>query len=67
MMESGVWQVSPCCPCVEGGCRGPLRLYGVPLVVSPVGNHDAGGRHFVHLSGVGEVAGVGDLGSVVLG
>ena len=42
MMEGGVWEVPPCCPRVQGGERGPLRLYGVSLVVSAMGDEDVG-------------------------
>ena len=38
MMEGGVWEVPPCCPRVQGGRGGPLRLYGVSLVVSAMGD-----------------------------
>ena len=65
MMEGGVWEVPPCCPRVQGGCGSPLRLYGVLLVVSAMGDEDVGGRRLIHLCGVGEVAGDGDLGGVV--
>ena len=66
MMEGGVWEVPLCCPCVQGGRGGPLCLYGVSLVVSAMGDEDVGGRQLIHLCGVGEVAGDGDLGGVVL-
>ena len=66
MVEGGVWEVRPCCPCVQGGRGGPFRLYGVSLVVSATGDEDVGGRQLIHLCGVGEVAGEGDLGGVVL-
>ena len=53
-MQGGVWEeISSCHPCVQGGCGGPLCLYGVPLVVSLVGDEDVGGCQFVHLGGVG--------------
>ena len=32
VVEGGVWEVRPCCLCVQGGRGGPLRLYGVSLV-----------------------------------
>ena len=66
MMESGVWEVPRCCSRVQGGRGGPLRLYGVSLVVLAMGDKDVGGRQLIHLCGVGEVAGDGDLGSVFL-
>ena len=66
VVEGGVWEVPPCCPCVQGGRGGPFRLYGVSLVVSATGDEDVGGRQLIHLCGVGEVAGDGDLGGVVL-
>ena len=66
VMEGGLWEVPPCCPCVQGGRGGPLHLYGVSLVVSAMGNEDVGGPRLIHLCGVGEVAGDGDLGGVVL-
>ena len=31
VVEGGVWEVPPCCPCVQGGRGGPFRLYGVSL------------------------------------
>ena len=65
-MEGGVWEVPPCCPRVQGGRGGPLRLYGVSLVVSVIGDEDVGGRQLIHLCGVGEVAGDGALAGVVL-
>ena len=65
MMEGGVWEVPPCCPCVQGGRRGPLCLYGVSLVVSAMGDEHVGGRQLIHLCGVGEVAGDGGLRGVV--
>ena len=65
MVEGGVWEVPPRCPCVQGGCGGPLRLYGVSLVVSATGDENVGSRQLIHLCGVGEVAGDGDLGGVV--
>ena len=64
-MEGGVWEVPPCCPCVQGGRGGPLCLYGVWLVVSAMGDEDVGGRQLIHLCGVGEVAGDGDPGGFV--
>ena len=66
MIEGGVWEVPSCCPCVQGGRGGSLRLYRVSLIVWAVGEGDVGGRHLIHLCGVGEVAGDGDLGGVVL-
>ena len=66
VVEGGVWEVPPCCPCVQGGCGGPFCLYGVSPVVSATGDEDGGGRQLIHLCGVGEVAGDGDLGGVVL-
>ena len=66
VVEGGVWEVPPCCPCVQGGRGGPFRLYGVSLVVSATGDEDVGGRQLIHLCGVGEVAGDSDLGGVVL-
>ena len=66
VVEGGVWEVPPCCPCVQGGPGGPFRLYGVSLVVSATGDEDVGGRQLIHLCGVGEVAGDGDLGGVIL-
>ena len=66
MMEGGVSEVPPCSPRVRGGLGGALRLYGVSLVVSAMGDEDVGGRQLIHLCGVGEVAGDGDLGNVVL-
>ena len=59
-------EVPPCCPCVQGGRNSPFRLYGVSLVVSATADEDVGGRQLIHLRGVGEVAGDGDLGGVVL-
>ena len=66
MMEGGVQEISPCCPCVQNGGGGPCRLYGVPLIVPAVVDVGVDGRQFVHPGGVGEVAGVRDLGGVVL-
>ena len=66
-MDGGLWGgVFPCRPCVQGGRGGPLRLYGVPLVVSAAGDEDVGGCQFVHLDGLGVVVGDGDLGGVFL-
>ena len=65
-MDGWVREVCPCCPCVQGGHGSPFRLSGVPLVVPTVGDEDVGGREFVHLGGLGEVPGDGDLGCVVL-
>ena len=66
MMEGGVREVPLCCPRVHGGRGGPLRLYGVSLVVSVMGDEDFGGCQLIHLCGVGEAAADGDLGGVVL-
>ena len=66
VVEGGVWEVPPFCPCVQGGHDGPFRLYGVSLVVSATGDEDVSGRQLIHLCGVGEVAGDGDLGGGVL-
>ena len=66
MVEGGLWEVPPCCPCVQGGCGSPFSLYGVSLVVSVTGDEDVGGRQLIHLCGVGKVVGEGDLGGVVL-
>ena len=66
MKQGGLWEVPPCCPRVQGGHSGPLRLYGVSLVVSAMDDEDVGGRQLIHLCGVGEVAGDGDLGGVLL-
>ena len=65
VVDGGVWEVPPCCQCVQGGRGGPFCLYGVSLVVSATGDEDVGGRQLIHLCGVGEVAGDGDLGGVV--
>ena len=65
-MKGGVWEVRPCRSRLQGGRGGPLRLYGVSLVVSAMGDEDVGGRQLIHLCGVGKVAGDGDLGGVVL-
>ena len=65
VMEDEVWEFPLCYPCVRGGRRGPLRLYGVSLVLSAMGDEDVGGRQLIHLCCVGEVAGDGDLGGVV--
>ena len=67
LMAGGVQEISLCCPCVQGGCGGPFGLYGVPLVVPAVGDEDVGCRQFVHLGGVGDVAGDSDLGGIVFG
>ena len=64
MMEGGLWEVTLCCPCVQGARGGPLRLYGVSLVVSVMGDEDVGARQLIHLCGVGEVAADGDPGGV---
>ena len=66
MMEGGVWEFPPCCPHVQGGRGVPLCLYGVSLLVSAMGDEDVGACQLIHLCGVGEVAGDGDLGGVVL-
>ena len=66
VVEVGVWELSLCCLCLQGGRGGPRRLYGVSLVVSATGDEDVGGRQLIHLCGVGEVAGDDDLGGVVL-
>ena len=66
VVEGGVWEVPPCCPCVQGGRGGPFRLYGVSPVWSATGEEDVGSRQLIHLCGVGEVAGDGALGGVVL-
>ena len=42
MVEGGVWEVPPCCPCVQGCRGGPFRLYGVSLVVLATGDEDIG-------------------------
>ena len=60
-MEGGVWEVPSCCPRVQGGRGGPLCLYGVLLIVLAMGDEDVGGRQLIHLCGVGEMAGDGDL------
>ena len=66
VVEDGVWEVPPCCPCVQGGRCGPFRLYGVWLLVSATGDEDVGDHQLIHPCGVGEVAGDSDLGCVVL-
>ena len=65
-MEGGLWEVRPCCPRLQGGRGGPLRLYGVSLVVSAMGDEDVPGRQLIHLCGAGEVAGDGDIGASFL-
>ena len=65
VMEGGVWEVPPCCPRVQGRRGGLLCLYGVSLVVSAMGDEGVWGRQLIHLCGVGEVAGDGDLRGVV--
>ena len=60
-----MWEVPSCCPRVQGGRGGPLRLYGVSLVVLAMGDEDVGGRELIHLCGAGEVADDGDLGGVI--
>ena len=42
VIEGGVWKVRPCCPRIQVGSGGPLRLYGVTLVVSAMGDEDIG-------------------------
>ena len=64
--EGGVRETSPCCPCVQCGRGVPLRLYGVPLVLLAVDDETVWCCQFLHLGGVGEVVGDGDLGGVVL-
>ena len=64
-MEGGLWEVPPCSPCVQGGCGGLLRLYGVPLVVSAMDDEDFGGRQLIHLGGLGVMAGDVELGVLV--
>ena len=66
VVEGGVWEVLPCCPCVQGCRGGPFRLYGVSLITSATGDEDVGGCQLIHLCGVGDVAGDSDLGGVVL-
>ena len=56
-MGGWVWEVPPCCSCVQGGCSGPLCLYGVSLVVSAMGDENVGGRELIQLCGLGELAG----------
>ena len=51
VVEGGVWEVPPCCPCVQGGRGGPFRLHGVSLVVSATEDEDVGGRQLIHLCG----------------
>ena len=41
MVEGGVPEVPPCCPCVQGGRGGPFRLYGVSLVLLATGDEGA--------------------------
>ena len=65
MLEGGVWELPPCCLCVQGGLCGPLSLDGVPLVVSAMGDEDVRGRDLIYLGGVGEVAGDRGLCGVV--
>ena len=65
-MERGVWQVLSCCPRVQGGRDDHLRLYGVSLFVSAMSDEDVAGRQLIYLCGVGEVAGDGGLGGVVI-
>ena len=43
VLEGGMWEVPPCCPCVQGGRGGPFRLYGVSLVVLATGDEDVWG------------------------
>ena len=66
VVDGGMWKFPLCSPCVQGGCGGPLCLYGVSFVVSATGDEDVGGCQLIHLCGVGEVAGDGALGGVVL-
>ena len=66
VMEGGMREVPLCCPCCHGGRGRPFRLYGVPLVVLAVVDEEVWGFQFVHLNGVGVVAGDGGLGGVVL-
>ena len=63
-MEGGVSEVPLCCPCVQGGDGGFLRLYGVLIVVLAMGDEDVRGCQLIHLCGVGKVAADGDLGGV---
>ena len=60
-----MWEIPPSCPRVQSGRGGPLCLYGVSLVVSVTGDKDVGGRQLIHLCGVGEVEGDGDLEGMV--
>ena len=53
VMEGGVLEVPPCCPRVQSGQGGPLRLYGVSVVVSAMSHEGVGGRQLIHLCGVG--------------
>ena len=55
VVDGAVWEFPLCCPCVQGGCGSPFRLYGVSLVVSATGDEDVGGRQLIHLCGVGQV------------
>ena len=64
MMEGGVREFPPGCPCVQGGRCGPLRLDGVSLVVLAMGDEGVGSRELIHFGGLGEVAGDGHLGGV---
>ena len=57
MMQAWMREVSPCCPCVQGGQGVPLRLYGVRLVVVALVDEDVGGCLFSDLGGVSAVAG----------
>ena len=57
VVEGGVWEAPPCCPCVQDGRGSPFRLYSVSLVVSASGDEDVVGRQLIHLRGVREVAG----------
>ena len=66
LMGGWVWEVFPYCSRVQGGHGGPLRLYGVSLLVLAMGGEDVGGRQLIHLCGMGEVADDSDLGGVVL-
>ena len=58
--------VTPSCSCVQGGRGGPFPLYGVPLVFWAVSDEDVLGCQFLHFGGVGEMAGDGDRGGVIL-
>ena len=67
-MAGALREVSLCCPCVQHGRCGPFGLDAAPLVMPAVSDEDVGGRQFVHLGGVGKVAGdVGLRGLVIAG